>query len=91
MSIHDLFANARIHWWLKNLGLAAIIGAVPFLIQGIWAASNAVTRIETLEHQMALIGPISERLARLEGKVDSIKEGVDRVTKLILLPPPERR
>jgi len=71
-------------WYLdKKVPLALIITIVGQTIVAAWGASNLWTRVGELERQMQIAAPQSERIIRLETKVDGITGSLSEIKALI--------
>jgi hypothetical protein len=67
------------------LALAAQTSAIS------WWAATVSARVDLLEHQIVAIGPQTERIIRLEGKVDAITGSLWEIKTLIDRKPEPRR
>lgn len=54
----------------------------------IWWASSLSERVNTLERQAVAAAPQSERLTRVEVKIEAINEGITEIKRLIRRDPP---
>jgi hypothetical protein len=72
----------------------ALIFTIAFFFVGqtssiIWWASQTSTRLDTVEHSVALIVPLNERTVRLEEKIAALQQGVAELKTLMLRQAPE--
>ncbi len=55
-----------------TINIPVMIGFLTAFSSFVWFAANSSARIDSLEKQMALYGPIHERLIRVEYQVKAI-------------------
>lgn len=70
----------------RHIPLALILTIVIQTLVAVWAASNLWARVDNIERQMATFAPQSERLIRLEGKVESVKDSLAEIKELLRKP-----
>lgn len=75
-------------WHLdKRVPVAMIITLIGHAAASIWFAAALAERVSNLERQVATMAPQADRLTRVEVKIESIKEGIARIERLIQNPP----
>lgn len=55
----------------------------------VWWASDISARVGYVERQISVSAPQADRLTRVEVRVESIQEGVNRIERMIQRPPPQ--
>ena len=76
-------------WHLdKKVPLALIIAIVIQTGTFIWWASSLTERVGVLERTAVSTAPQSERLTRVEVKIENVQSGVERIERLIRRDPP---
>jgi len=87
------YQNAAQSTWHvdRTINLATAVGFVGAIASGIWFAAGMTARIETLEKQMQIAAPLSERIIRLEIKMDGVGSTLQEIKAIVRTPMNERR
>lgn len=79
-------------WHLDRRVPIAVIAALAAQTSAVlWWAATLSSRVDLLERQIVAIGPQTERIIRLEGKVDAITGSLWEIKTLIDRRPELRR
>lgn len=71
-------------WHLDKKVPLALIGSIALqTVLIVWWASNASTRLDALEKKMDASAPQSERLVRVETKMDGLSDALKEVKSLL--------
>lgn len=71
-------------WHLDRRVPIAIIATLCFNTGGfIWWAAKSDARLESVERQIAVSAPHSDRITRMEVKVENIERGVTRIENVL--------
>lgn len=63
----------------RNFGPALLLAIIVHATGTLLWAGAAVERIDTLERQVAEARPLTERLARLEARLDAVQAQLNRI------------
>ncbi|MEL7110869.1 MAG: hypothetical protein AAFV59_03565 [Pseudomonadota bacterium] len=63
----------------RNIGPALLLAIIVHATGTLLWAGAAAERIDTLERQMAETRPVTERLARLEARLDAVQAQLNRI------------
>jgi hypothetical protein len=72
------------HWTLDKRFPIAVVVAIAAQTGGIvYWAGNINSRVTALEENRMMTAPQSDRLTRVEVKLENVKEGIEEIKKLI--------
>ena len=72
------------HWHLdRRVPLALIVTIVMQTAGLVWWASSISERVNSLERTREATAPQSDRLTRVEVNLENVKQGVERIERLI--------
>ena len=81
MTDHD---PASMSWHLdKRVPIALIVTIVLQTVGAVWFASALYARVEFLEQRVIASAPHSDRLTRVEVRIENIAESIGRIEHLI--------
>ena len=67
----------------KRVPLAPIVAIVVQTVAVVWFAAGLYNRVATLEEKAVSYAPQSERIIRLETKMENIQEGIGEIKVMI--------
>lgn len=70
--------RAERQWHLK-----LIAALLPQMFGAAWWASSISSRVESLERRMDAAVPLSERMTRVELKLETVQTGIQEIKRLI--------
>jgi hypothetical protein len=75
------------HWTVDKRVPLALILAISVQTCGIvWWASGLTSRVEQLERQAIASAPQADRLTRVEVKLESVRDGINEIKRLMQRP-----
>lgn len=79
---------ASTSWHLdKRIPIALIVTLAVQTGLGIWWAADLSARVGQVERQQVATAPNSDRLTRVETRLEAVQQGIERIERLIQTPP----
>lgn len=85
MMTHDNGSQERWHFD-RTVNVAVVIGFLGMIGSGAWFAASVTGRVDNLEKAQLAAAPLSERIIRLETKLDSVVDRIAEIKGLISAP-----